>query len=462
MKFKALSIVLLSLSLSACAVVEPYNRPELPVVDAWEATADDGVAAVASEFPWQAYFTDTKLQRVITLALENNRDLRIALLNVQQSQALYRIQAAEITPSVGAMAAADDYRVPEKLSSTGSAYTYESYSVNVGISSWEIDLFGRLRNLKSAALEQYLATEQTARAAQSSLVSAVAAAYLNLAADQELLGLARSTLETQENSHDLIRQSHELGVASALALSQSRSQVEEARAVVAAYTGRIAVDKNALALLVGAGIDPALLPDGLTGLTEISDISPGLPSDVLLSRPDILAAEHSLKAASANIGAARAAFFPRISLTTGIGTASGDLLDLFQSGTGMWSFQPEIVAPLFSGGSLKANLEVAQVQQEIAVAQYEQAIQSAFADVSDALALRETLVDQRTAQTALVEALSDAHRLSEARYRAGVDSYLDVLVSQQTLFSARRALIGARLSEILNRVTLYNVLGGGV
>jgi len=399
---------------------------------------------------------------IIELALNNNRDLRVAMLNVERFQALYRIQSSELSPSVGAMASGEVTRVPEKASTTGTEYTYKQFSVNLGISSWEIDLFGRLHSLKESALEQYLATEQTARAAEDSLVSAVAASYLQLAADNETLALARSTLTTQQASYGLIRRSRELGVASELDLSQALSQVEQARATVAAYTGRINSDRNSLELLVGAGISPDLLPDRLSTVAEMPDVSAGLPSEVLLRRPDILAAEHSLKAASANIGAARAAFFPTINLTTAVGTASSDLTDLFQSGTGTWTFQPQIAAPLFSGGGLKANLDAAKIERDIAVAQYEKAIQAAFADVKDVLSLRTTLVEQRVAQESLVAALSNVYELSDARYQAGVDSYLAVLVAQRALFSAEQSLISARLNEQLNRVTLYKVLGGGV
>jgi len=465
MKTKLIILLILCSALSACKTLQdPYERPALPVSDSWStvSAASDAPATAASEVPWQSYYKDERLRSVIELALKNNRDLRVALLNVERTQALYRIQSSELWPSVGAMASGEVTRVPDKASTTGTEYTYKQFSVNLGIASWEIDLFGRLRSLKESALEQYFATEQTACAAEDSLVSAVAAAYLTLAADSETLALARSSFETQQSSYDLIRRSRELGVASELDLSQALSQVEQARAVIATYTGRIASDRNSLELLVGAGISPDLLPDRLSAVAETPDVSAGLPSDVLLRRPDILAAEHSLKAANANIGAARAAFFPNISLTTAVGTASSDLMDLFQSGTGTWTFQPTIAVPLFAGGGLKANLDAAKVEREITVAQYEKAIQAAFADVNDALTLRATLVTRRTAEEALVTALSNAYRLSDARYKAGVDSYLAVLVAQRSLFSAQQSLISARLAEQLNRVTLYKVLGGGI
>jgi len=465
MKTKTIIILILCAVLSACTTLkEQYERPLLPVSDSWSIDVADTEASApaGSEVPWQSYYTDERLRSVIELALKNNRDLRVAMLNVELTQAQYRIQSAEDSPSVGVQASGEVDRVPYKASTTGTEYTYKQFSVNLGISSWEIDLFGRLHSLEESALEQYLATEQTARAAEDSLVSAVAAAYLQLAADNETLALARSTLISQQASYDLIRRSNELGVASKLDVSQAQSQVEQARAAVATYAGRISSDRNNLELLVGSVVNTDLLPDGLSGVAELPDVSAGLPSEVLLKRPDILSAEHTLKATSANIGAARAAFFPAISLTTAVGTASTDLLDLFQSGTGSWTFQPQITAPLFNSGGLKANLDAVRIERDIAVAQYEQAIQSAFADVKNALSQRTTLVEQRTAVEGLVAALSNTYELSEARYKYGIDSYLTVLDAQRSLFIAQQSLISSRLSEQLNRVTLYKVLGGGV
>jgi multidrug efflux system outer membrane protein len=449
-----------ALLLSGCSLAPKYERPALPVTDSFQAAAD--TAPAAKDVPWREYFTDSRLRSAIDLALANNRDLRVAALNVQKAQALYRIQRSELNPTIGVQATGERYRTPESLGENGKAKTSSIYTVGLGLASWELDLFGRLRSMKTRALEQYLATEEARRGAQTSLVAAVAGTWLSLAADEESLRLSQGTLEAQRSSYELILKSREAGVASDLDLRQAQSQVEMARASVAAYTGAAGVSRNALQLLVGAPVPDELLPERLVAATDPKGLSAGLPSDVLLRRPDILAAEHQLRGANANIGAARAAFFPRISLTAGFGTSSGDLSDLFGSGTKVWSFAPQIVSPLFASGSLFANLKVSKVDREIAVATYEKAIQTAFAEVNDALTLRTTLVAQREAQDALVTALEETWRLSDARYKAGIDGYLGVLVAQRTLFDAQRAQVGVRLAEQANLVTLYKVLGGGV
>ncbi len=417
---------------------------------------------IAPDLRWQDFFADEHLISVIEKALAGNRDLRIATLNVERTRALYRIQRSELYPAVGALANAERQRIPSKSTDDGKAETATQYSVAVGVSSWEVDLFGRIRSLKAAALQQYFATEQARRAAQSALVAAVAYAYLALAADTDGLKLSQATLEAQQASLGLIQRSRDLGVASDLELRQVQSQVEAARADVARFTGLLAIDRSDLELLVGAPVDPALLPGGLASIGVPRTVAAGLPSDVLLRRPDVLAAEHQLRAANANIGAARAAFFPRITLTAGLGTVSSDLSDLFASGTGTWSFAPQVTAPIFASGLQMARLKASKVEREIAVARYEQGIQRAFKEVSDALTLRTTLVNQRDAQEALVRALEDTYRLSDARYKAGLDGYLGVLVAQRSLFGAQQALVGVRLAEQANLVTLYAVLGGGV
>jgi multidrug efflux system outer membrane protein len=453
-----------ALALTGCTMIPKYARPEPPVPPSWPEAAvapvsGPGVAAV--ETPWQQFFTDRRLAGVIALALENNRDLRVATLTVEKVQALYRIQRSALFPTVGVLAQAERAWIAGKKTDDGVEKTTSAYSVNVGTTAWELDLFGRIRSLKARALEQYLATEQARRAAQISLVAAVAGDWLALAADTESRELARATLEAQQASLELLQRSREAGIASDLEVSQARTQVETARAALAAFEGRIAVDRHTLDLLAGTPVPADLLPDRMGDLAGARLLSPGLPSDVLLGRPDILGAEHRLRAANANIGAARAAFFPRISLTAAVGTTSGELSSLFGAGTGTWAFVPQIAAPLFTGGYNKANLDAANVDRAIAVAQYERAIQGAFAEVSDGLALRTTLVAQREAQQALVDALADTYRLSEARFKAGIDSYLAVLISQRSLFAGQEVLIGVRLAEQVNLITLYKVLGGG-
>jgi multidrug efflux system outer membrane protein len=454
-----------------CTMMPKYERPASPAPDAWAGGAPPEAgpsgpagAPAAVALKWPDFFTDARLRSVIDLALANNRDLRIATLNIEKARALYRIQRAELSPTVGVEAAGSRSRVPEKLVAAegGTAGTVSQYTVQVGLASWEIDLFGRIRSLNASALQQYLATEEARRAAQTALVAGVAESYLALAADGESLRLAQGTLGAQTSSFDMIRETRDAGLASDLDLAQSRSQVEAARVSVAAYTGAVAVDRNALQLLVGAPVPSELLPGRFGTVTDAKGVAAGLPSDVLLRRPDILAAEHQLRAANANIGAARAAFFPRISLTATFGTLGPQLSDLFTAGTRTWSFAPQILAPLFASGSLIANLKVSEVDRSIAVAQYEKAIQVAFAEVSDALTLRTTLVAQREAQEALVVALDETLRLSDARYQAGIDGYLGVLVAQQALFNAQKADVSVRFAEQANLVVLYKVLGGGV
>jgi multidrug efflux system outer membrane protein len=453
-----------ALALTGCVMIPKYVRPEPPVPPSWPESAVAPATApgvATAETPWQQFFTDRRLAGVIDLALQNNRDLRVATLTAEKLQAVYRIQRSALFPTVGVLATGEKYRIPANETDEGVAKTSTAYTVNAGTSSWELDLFGRIRSLKAAALEQYLATQEARRAAQVSLVAAVASEWLALAADTESLELARATLEAQQASYELIQKSRDAGIASDLELRQAQTQVETARAALAAFAGQIAVDRSALDVLAGTPVPPDLLPDRLGDMTEARLLSARLPSEVLLSRPDILVAEHRLKAANANIGAARAAFFPRISLTAAAGTISSELSGLFASGSGSWTFVPQIAAPLFTGGYNKANLDAANVDRAITIAQYEKAIQVAFAEVTSGLTLRTTLVAQREAQQALVDALSEAYRLSDARYKAGMDSYLAVLVAQRSQFAGQQALINVRFAEQANLVTLYKVLGGG-
>lgn len=450
------------LALGGCSLAPKYARPASPVPPAFPVVETAADAPVAPEVPWQEFFTDGRLRSVVEQALANNRDLRVATLNIKRAQALYRIQRADRFPAVNAGATVSSQRVPDKATPTGEGYSSTEYTIALGVTSWEIDFFGRIRSLEAAALEQYLSTEQTGRATQLALVAAVAETYLARAADADGLKLANSTLETQRASLTLIQKSRDLGVASNLELSQIQSQVEAARADVARYTAYVALDLNALQVLVGAPVGPDLLPDGLAAVNPPRPISAGLSSDVLLRRPDILAAEHQLRSANASIGAARAAYFPRITLTAGVGLESTELSSLLGAGTGLWSFAPQIVQPIFNAGATKAKVKVSMVDREIAVARYEKGIQQAFAEVSNALTLRQTLVSQREAQEALVTALDEIYRLSDARYKAGIDGYLGVLVAQRALFVAQQGLVSVRFAEQANLVTLYKVLGGGV
>jgi multidrug efflux system outer membrane protein len=452
--------------LTGCTLIPKYTQPEAPVPPAWPSgpaykeTQTAPGAPLANDLKWRDFFADERLQRIIETALNNNRDLRVAALSVERARALYRIQRAELLPTVNAVGSGGKEHVPADLSITGKSYTAEQYSVSLGVYSWEIDFFGRIRSLKERALEEYFATEEARRSAQILLVSEVATVYLTLAADREALQLAQSTLETQQGAYDLIRLRYEKGIATALDLRQAQTQVDAARVDITRYTNRVAQDENALNLLVGSPVPRDLLPEALSNVTPPKEISPGMSSEVLLQRPDILSAEHLLKASYANIGAARAAFFPRISLTTAIGTASAELSGLFKAGSDTWNYSAQVVLPIFDARTWSA-LTVTKVDREIALARYEKAIQAAFREVADALAVEGTAEDQLAAQQSLVNAVAETYRLSDLRYNKGVDSYLGVLDAQRFLRVAEQVLIAVRLARIANQVRLYAVLGGG-
>ncbi len=455
------------LALSGCTMAPNYSRPDAPVPQAWPSgPAYSESAAKAqkpvADIPWKEFFAGDQLRKLITLALENNRDLRVAALNIERSRAQYQIRRADLVPHIDANAAGNFQRLPEDFSGTGEPVNIHQYTVGLGVSSYELDLFGRVQSLKDEALERYLATEQARRSVQISLVAQVAGAWLSLAADRERLQLARETLTSQQSSYQLTKSRFDAGVSSALDLNQAQTSVDTARVDIARYTTLVAQDENALNLVVGSPVPADLLPPSLSEtLTALKDLSPGLPSDVLLSRPDILQAEYLLKGANADIGAARAAFFPRITLVSSVGFGSEDLAGLFTSGSFAWSFAPRISLPIFDSGSNRANLKVSEVDRDIAVAQYEKAIQTAFREVADSLAQRGTIDDQLTAQQSLTDATAESHKLSLARYEKGVDSYLNVLDSQRSLYAAQQNLISVRLIRLNNLVTLYKVLGGG-
>ncbi len=454
--------------LAGCSMAPEYTRPEAPVSAGWptgpayrNSSSPSGEPA-ATDLKWGEFFVNPQLQKLIGLALANNRNLRVAALNIERSRAQYQIQRSDLFPKIDANAAALYQRVAEGISVTGSPLNIHQYQVGLGLSSYELDLFGRVRSLKDQALQQFFATGEARRSVQISLVAEVAANYLTLAADRELLKLAKDTLASQQTSYQLIRSRYEAGMSSALDLHQAQTSVDTARVDIARFTTFVAKDENALTLVVGSPVPADLLPAALSDtLTAVKDLQPGLPSDVLLRRPDILQAEDLLKGANANIGAARAAFFPRITLVSSVGFGSNDLSGLFKGGSFVWKVAPQISIPIFQGGANRANLKVAKVDRDIAVARYEKAIQTAFREVADALALRGTINDQVAAQQSLTDATSESYRLSQARYEKGVDSYLNVLDSQRSLYSAQQGLISVRLARLTNLVTLYKVLGGG-
>ena len=453
--------IVVALFVEGCALAPKYSRPALPVspaLPAAEAQPGDVPPATA----WKEFVGDARLRAVIDMVLSNNRDLRTAALNAERLGAAYRIQRAELSPGVGVQATTTLSRVAKSVSGTGQAERLDEYTVNVGTASWELDLFGRIRSLSQQALNQYLAAEQVTAATRTSLIAATANTYLAYAADAENRGLAESTLKVQQHSYELISRSRDAGVASDLDVRQAQSQVEAARAASVRYAGLVELDRHALELLAGGPIPSELLPESLERVEALKGVTAGLSSDVLLRRPDVLAAEYQLRAANANIGAARAAYFPRITLTAGAGLLSTDLSELLKGSAGTLAFSPQLVAPIFTGGAAKAGVKAAKLGRDAAVAQYEKSIQVAFRETSDALSLRSTLTAQRQAEGDLVAALAQAHRLSEARYQAGIDGYLSVLVAQRALFGAQQSLVAVRLAEQQNLVTLYKVLGGGV
>lgn len=458
------SIAVATLLLSGCSLIPDYQQPPAPMAGQWpqgQAYAPAEAAASAAEQGWRDYFRDPALQQLIERALLNNRDLRVAVLNIEAYRAQYRIQRADLLPALSADGGGTRQRLPADVEQTASAGISSQYSATLGVSAYELDLFGRVRSLSQQALEIYLSSEEARRSTQISLVASVATAYLTWQADQALLQLTEDTLAAYEQSYQLTLRSSEIGVASALDLSQSRTSVEAARVKLAQYQRLVAQDRNGLTLLLGSGL-PADLPAGQPLDAELlSQVPAGLPSDLLQRRPDILEAEHLLKAANANIGAARAAFFPRISLTANAGSLSPDLSGLFGDGSGTWLFQPQISLPIFTAGSLRASLDYSKIQKDISVARYEKSIQTAFQEVADGLAARQTYQRQLQAQRDLVEANQDYYRLAERRYRIGIDSNLTFLDAQRSLFSAQQALISDRLAQLTSEVNLYKALGGG-
>lgn len=457
-----LPLALAALALSACGTLAPdYHRPDAPVPAAWP----QGAAYPAPTGPetvappgWRATFTDPRLQGLIETALSQSRPLRAAVADVAAARAQFEAQRANLFPTVTGSAQAAYTRAP--VAGVGGVESH-AYSANIGVSAYELDLFGKQRSLSTAAFEQYLATDEGRRAAQLALISEVAADYLALAADRDLLQLAIQTQGSGQETLDLTQRRFENGVSSELDVRQAQTVVEQARADVARYTTAVAQAKNALELAVGAPVDDARTAQSLRDVTPgLADVPAGLKSDVLLLRPDVQQAEHRLKAANANIGAARAAFFPSITLTGAVGQASTSLGGLFSGGSTTWSFLPQISLPIFDAGRNRANLRFSQAERDAATAQYEGAIQTAFREVADALADRAGTERQLDAQRALADASSAALRLATARYQRGTDPYLTTLVQQRQLYVSEQALILVELARAQNTVDLYRTLGG--
>ena len=408
-------------------------------------------------------FRSPKLQSLIEESLANNRDLRIATLNIEAARHTYRIQRSDLLPAMNASGSFTRQELSKNMSGTGNREITSTYTAGIGTTAYELDLFGRVRSLSNRAINQYLATEEGRKAAQTSLVAEVANAYLTYLADVELLRLTESTLKTRQDGLDLIKRSFDLGAKSRLDVAQSATLVESARANRAQYQRQVGQDKNALTLLVGKEIDPMLLePQPLSDVQVLETLPVGIPSIVLLDRPDVRQAEYALKAENANIGAARASFFPSISLTGSTGFASTSLSDLFVTGSsGVWSFAPQVTLPIFQAGRLRSNLKLAETNRDIAVARYEKAIQTAFREVADALVARATYTEQLQAQRALVKESDQARSITKARYDHGVDSYFALLDAQRSLFEAQQNEILIHQQTLANLIDLYKALGGG-
>ena len=493
---KSALALLAATMLAGCNLAPKYVRPvgavpaTLPQDGIYPAAATD--APDVTRIGWQSFFTDDRLRRTIALGLENNRDLRVAAANVLQARAQYRVQRADLVPSTnlsgsgtytnniqgaagalgGAAGGGTGAGAGTGTGGTGaglgtgvgsSSQNLEFYSANVGFSAFELDLFGRVRNLNRAALEQYFATEEAQRATRISLIAEIATAWLTYASDQDQLRISQESLKSFAQSLELTRAQFRIGVASELEARQAETTYQGARNDIAVLKTRVAQDKNALDLLVGAPVQSDLLPQGLgDGNAALPLLPTGLSSDILLRRPDVLQAEHQLIAQNANIGAARAAMFPRISLTATLGTISTALSGLFAGGSFTYTGAPSVSLPLFDGGRIRGNLDAARAQQQAAVSTNEKTVQTAFREVADALAQRGTIDEQIAAQTARVEAANVALKISDARYRTGVESFLTTLDSQRTAYSAQQLLVTTRLNRESNMVELYRSLGGGL
>ena len=462
----------LLMALAGCSLVPDYLRPGLPVADRYPSgPAFTGAGAVsgpvaAADLGWRDFFSDPVLQDLIALALENNRDLRVAAQNVAASYAQYEVQHASLFPAVDATGAADFAREAPGQEGTPTALHLNAYSLGLSAVSYELDLFGRIRSLGKQAQEQYFSLAETQKSTLISLVASVASEYLAWLADRDALRVSQLTAKAQQQSYDLYKLQLTQGIGTRLTVAQAESTLRTAEASVEQYTRQVAEDLDELVLLVGTTLSDSLQTrmlarDGLAAETAFPALPAGLPSDLLQRRPDIRAAEHTLLAANANIGAARAAFFPAVTLTGSGGTASGGLTKLFGAGTASWLFEPQISVPIFDAGTNVANLDYAKIQKRIEIANYEKSIQAAFHDVSDALAGRATYTRQVDAERKLVDADQTYYDLSKMRSNAGADTYLNVLIAQNSLFSAQLTLISLNLSQQQNLVTLYKALGGG-
>jgi len=463
------SLVVGLLATAGCTLAPKYGRGAMPVpekvptVTGTDTQFGDKTyieAAEALKLNWDEYFDDPRLTALIDIALMNNRDLRTASLNVEYYRKLYHIQAEALLPTINGTLSPTGKRLPADLSSTGSRTTTETYDASLGAASWEIDFFGRIRSLKDKAMYEYMATEQAQRGAYIALIASVAQAYYTYAVAHEELELSEKTLRAHQATYEMVSKRYKARLVSELDVAQAESQIASAKRSVATYTQAVALGKNNIELLLGAPVEDTMLPKNLSEVSPAKPIAPEIPSSVLLSRPDVLAAELQLQAANANIGAARAAYFPRISLTGAIGSASSELSGLFKSGSGYWSYAPQLVLPIFDMRTWSSH-KASKVQKEMMLSQYEASIQSAFKDVADVLAENGTVDKQLGAQADYVNALTRTFSISSSRYKQGIDNYMVVLDAQRSLFSAELGMVALRGTKLFYSVKLYSVLGGG-
>lgn len=463
---KPLSALLLGL-LTGCSLIPAYHRPAAPIASTWPASASTGPnGPAAADIGWRQFFADPALQSLITLGLQNNRDLRVAVLNVEQAQAQYASDRAGLFPMVDATGTLTRQHIPSDVAGFSSPENIQEYSLGAGSVSWELDLFGKIRSQAKAAEETYLSNADTALSTQISLVAEIASNYYAWLADRESLRVSQDTATAQAHSLELTQMELSHGTATAQDVAQAQSALYTAQAAVSAYQRQVSADMDQLVLLAGTPLPGTLLTQmnavpGLNAEPPLPKLPAGLPSDLLTRRPDIRAAEHQLMAANANVGAARAAFFPSITLTANGGAASTKLNNLFTAGSGAWLFEPSISVPIFAAGQNFANLDIAKIEKQTQVANYQKVIQSAFHDTADALNARETYVTQVQAETQLVAADSTYYKLANMRFQGGIDSYLNVLVAQDLLLKARLSLIALKLAARQNDITLYKALGGG-
>ena len=466
MRKMILSLFLSEIFLSGCTMIPQYRQPEFMAAKSWNSMTDYKMPEKeqsASHLTWQEFFSNPELQKIITIALENNRDLRLAVLNIDEARALYRIERSALLPSINANGSANYRKIPDQASPNNQGESSELYAANLGINNYELDLFGRIRSQSEAIKNEYKALQEEKTVIQNALIAETMNVFLQLLADRKLLDLTRKTLEAQQHTHDILTQSLENGIGTAQDVALAETAVETARVNFHQYRRFVEQDTNTLMVLMGVAYDETLIPEiTLDDIDLPENIAAGLPSEVLLNRPDIRQAEYNLLARNADIGAARASFFPNITLTGASGFASEGLSNLLTGGAwGAWSFIPEITLPVFQGGRNKAGLDVAEIRKEKAIVNYEQAIEIAFREVSDELAARATLTEQLKAQEHLVIAAQKVYDISSARYKSGIDSFLEVLDAQRNLYIFQQNEIRTERQRLSNLVTLYKVLGGG-